>query len=285
MRIKPMHLMVAAVLCMTQMVETTTALKHQDDHNHSKFPQEVVNNIARFLNSDHDKRDVVLGFLSDQERKIVQRCTKVLRSVMDNNKAFQGLVTKLAEDIDKLNKNSDYLMDMAEYWTNYFKQDDRNDSAELIPQDIMNKIAEYLKPSPEKLVPITIFFANNDETITKRYIQTLRTVFDNEAAFRGVVDNLVKDTKKVNDDPYYHSIMATIWNYYLKNVDDPQFTFKSLLSDKSLMKTSFAYNLITILSKFAPTIRKNVLQLAGRRICYGLYAEIEIFQSKFRPSF
>jgi hypothetical protein len=204
---------------------------------------------------------------------------------MDNNKAFQGLVSKLAEDIDLLKKNGDYLIDMAEYWTNYFKQDDRNDSAELIPQDIMDKIAEYLKPSPEKLVPITIFFANNDETITKRYIQTLRTVFDNEAAFRGVVDNLVKETEKVKDNPEYHSVMADIWNYYLKNVDDPQFTFKSLLSDKSLMKTSFAYNLITILSKFAPTIRKNVLQLAEEYGLYGLYAEIEIFQSKFRPSF
>ena len=114
---------------------------------------------------------------------------------MDNDKAFQGLVYKLAEDIEKLKKNGDYLIDMAEYWTNYFKQDDRNDLANLIPQDIMDKIAEYLKPSPEKLVPITIFFANNDETITKRYIQTLRTVFDNEAAFRGVVDNRERNRK------------------------------------------------------------------------------------------
>ena len=72
---------------------------------------------------------------------------------MDNNKAFQGLVSKLAEDIDLLKKNGDYLIDMAEYWTNYFKQEDRNDSAELIPQDIVNKIAEYLTPSPKKLVP------------------------------------------------------------------------------------------------------------------------------------
>ena len=166
----------------------------------------------------------------------------------NNNKAFQGLVSKLAEDIDQLKKNGDYLIDMAEYWTNYFKQDDRNDSANLIPQDIMDKIAEYLKPSPEKLVPITIFFANNDETITKRYIQTLRTVFDNEAAFRGVVDNLVKETEKVKDNPEYHSVMADIWNYYLKNVDDPQFTFKSLLSDKNenIFCLQFAYYVIKI---------------------------------------
>ena len=90
----------------------------------------------------------------------------------NNNKAFQGLVSKLAEDIDQLKKNGDYLIDMAEYWTNYFKQDDRNDSAELIPQVIVNKIAEYLTPSPKKLVPIMIFFSLNEERITKRYIQT-----------------------------------------------------------------------------------------------------------------
>jgi hypothetical protein len=58
MKIKPMHLIVAAVLCMTQIVETTTALY---DQNHSKFPQDILNNIARFLNSNVDKRDAVLG--------------------------------------------------------------------------------------------------------------------------------------------------------------------------------------------------------------------------------
>ncbi len=58
-----MHLMVAAVLCMTQMVETTTALKHQDDHNHSKFPQEVVNNIARFLKPGSRQEGRRLAFL------------------------------------------------------------------------------------------------------------------------------------------------------------------------------------------------------------------------------
>lgn len=267
MRIKPMYLIVAVVLCMTQMVETTTALQHQDDQNHSKFPQEVVNNIARFLNSNRDKRDAVLDFLSDQERKIVQRCTKVLRSVIDNDKAFQGLVYKLAEDIDQLKKNSDYLMDMAEYWNNDLNhQDDRNHLANLIPQDIMNKIAEYLTPSPKKLVPIMIFFSLNEEKITKRYVQTLRTVLHIDAAFRDVVDNLVKDTEKIKDNPEYYSVMADIWNYYLKNVDDPQqkFEFESLLSDKSLMKTSLIYNFLTMLSNFAPTIKRNVLQLTER---------------------
>jgi hypothetical protein len=265
MKIKPMHLLVAVVLCMTQMFETTTALQHQNDQNNSKFPQEVVNKIATFLNSDVHKRDVVLRFLSDHERKIVQRCIEVLRSVMDNDKTFQGLVNKLAEDIDLLNKNSDYLMDMAEDWKNVLNQNDKNNSAEFIPQDIKNKIEEYLKPSPEKLVPIVIFFSINNETITKRYIQTLRTVFDNEAAFRGVVDNLVKDTKKVNDDPYYHSIMATIWNYYLKNVSDPQqnFTFTTLLSDNSIKISQQYKNLFTILSKFAPSIQKEVIQLGA----------------------
>ena len=60
MRFKPMHLIIAAVLCMTQIVETTTALQHQGDQNNSKFPQDILNNIARFLNSNHDKRDAVL---------------------------------------------------------------------------------------------------------------------------------------------------------------------------------------------------------------------------------
>ncbi len=249
-----MYLIVAAVLCMTQMFETTTALQYQDDQNNSKFPQEVVNKISTFLNSNRDKRDAVLGFLSDEERKIVQRCNEVLRSVIDNDKAFQGLVYKLAEDIEKLKKNGDYLMDMAEYWTNYLNSAN---------QDIMDKIAEYLKPSPEKLVPITIFFSRNNETITKRYTQTLRTVFDNDAAFRGVVDSLVKDTEKMNNNSDYHSLMADIWNYYLKNVSDPQqnFTFKTLLLDNSIKISQQYKNLFTILSNIDPSTQTDVIKL------------------------
>lgn len=147
MRIKAIHLLIAAVLCMMQMVETTTALQHSDNSIDSKFPQDVVNKIAKFMNSDRDKMETVLGFLSDHERKIVKRCTEVLRSVMNNDKAFQGLVYKLAEDINQLKKNSDYLIDMAENWNLHQNhKEDQNNSAEL-PQDIMDKIAQYLKHS------------------------------------------------------------------------------------------------------------------------------------------
>lgn len=74
----------------------------------------------------------------------------------------------------------------------------------------------------------------------------------------------MEDTKKIKDHPDYHNVMADIWNYYLKIGGDQhqKFEFKSLLSDKSLMKTSAVYNFIGTLSKLDPTIQYGVVQLA-----------------------
>ena len=114
----------------------------------------------------------------------------------------------------------------------------------------------------------------------------MRTVFNIDAAFRDVVDNLVKDTEKIKDNPEYHSVMADIWNYYLKNVDDPQqkFEFESLLSDKIFMKTSFAYNFMTMLSNFAPTIQNNVLQLSERN-AFAMVNNMPIILKSFNQNF
>ena len=134
-------------------------------------------------------------------------------------------------------------------------------------QDILDKIAKYLKDDPKNLASLMCFFADHDNESTKRYIQVLRTVFENDRAFQGIVDKLVGDTKKLENDPNYIGIMADIWNNYLKpnekaNVGDGQrFDFQLVLSDMNLMQTTATYNFVYTLSKFNPTLQNEVVQL------------------------
>jgi hypothetical protein len=136
-----------------------------------------------------------------------------------------------------------------------------------LPQDILNKISEYLRDQPEKLVTLICFFADNDNESTTKYIQILRTVFNNEKAFEGVVDKLVEDTTKLRDDPNYLRVMADIWNNYLepnekKNVGDGQrFDFQTILSNRELIEATVSYNFIATLSKLDPSAQERVVQL------------------------
>jgi hypothetical protein len=136
-----------------------------------------------------------------------------------------------------------------------------------LPQDILNKISEYLRDQTEKLVTLMCFFSDHDNQSTKKYIQTLRAVFNNEKAFQGIVDKLVEDTTKLRDDPNYLRVMADIWDNYLKpnekkNVGDGQrFDFQAVLSNRELMEATTSYNFIATLSKLDPSAQKRVVQL------------------------
>ena len=132
-------------------------------------------------------------------------------------------------------------------------------------QDIMVKIAKYLKDESKILSLFMCFFADRDSESTERYIQVLRAVFENDKAFQGIVDKLVEDTKMLENDPNYIGIMADIWNNYLKpnekaNVGEGQrFDFQLVLSDMNLMQTTAAYNFVYTLSKFHPTLQDEVV--------------------------
>lgn len=135
-------------------------------------------------------------------------------------------------------------------------------------QDILDKIAKYLKDDPKNLSTLMCFFADHDNESTKRYIQVLRTVFENDKAFQGIVDKLVEDTKKLENDPNYIRIMADIWNNYLKpnennnvGVIGQRFDFQLVLSNNNLTKTTAVFNFISTLSKLDSTVQNKVIQL------------------------
>ncbi len=135
-----------------------------------------------------------------------------------------------------------------------------------LPQDIIDKISEYLQHDTDKLVSVLCFFCNRDIE-TSRYIQILRSVSSNDKAFQGIVNNLVEDTKKLKDDPNFLCVMADIWNNYLepnekKNVGNGQrFDFQLVLSDLKLIEATAAYNFISALSKLPPSVQNEVVQL------------------------
>jgi hypothetical protein len=96
----------------------------------------------------------------------------------------------------------------------------------------------------------------------------LRAVFENDKAFQGIVDKLVEDTKKLENDPNYIRIMADIWNNYLKpnennnvGVIGQRFDFQLVLSNNNLTKTTAVFNFISTLSKLDSTVQNKVIQL------------------------
>ena len=95
------------------------------------------------------------------------------------------------------------------------KEDLRDAPSDPLPQDILNKIAEYLKDAPEKLLTVLTFLADYDKDITKRYIQLLNTVLNVTKAFNALVDKIVEMTEKLKNDPNFLRIMADIWNNFL----------------------------------------------------------------------
>ena len=76
-----------------------------------------------------------------------------------------------------------------------------NPTANDLPQDIATKMNEYFWDEENKLVTIVQFFTNPaSQLCTPRYFQILRSVGNDEDAFRMIVDWLVEDLEK-NTDP------------------------------------------------------------------------------------
>ncbi len=136
----------------------------------------------------------------------------------------------------------------------------------LLPQDILDKIYDYLKNAKDKLLNIIIFFSK-EETITQRSIQLLRTVFDDDKLFHGMVDSLAEDTEKLKNDANYYPIMAAIWNYFIKPnieyvVDRVQrIDLLSIVSNMNLTEASATYNFIATLSRFPQAAQKEIVEL------------------------
>ncbi len=146
----------------------------------------------------------------------------------------------------------------------------------LKSQDILNKISEYLRDQPEKLVTLLCFFADHDNQSTQKYMQILRAVFNNEKAFQGIVDKLklVEDARKHKDDPIYLQTMTeTLHNlkhYEKKNVGDgQQFDFQAALSNRELMEATVPYNIIALLSKLDPSAQRRVVQVMMINAAYA----------------
>lgn len=160
------------------------------------------------------------------------------------------------------------------------KNQERN--AEL-PQDILDKIAEYLKNVPEKLAVVLCFFSLYEEAKTN--LQILRTVFNNEKAFNGIVDQLVEDTEKLKKDPNFLKVLADIWNFHLKpnektNVGDGQrFDFQLVLSDTNLINKTATYTLIGTISKLDPTVQNKAIQLIINAAEATVGSELALSQS------
>ena len=71
-------------------------------------------------------------------------------------------------------------------------------ASESLPQDILNKISICLSESPEKLAQL-LYFLINEENIDK-YIRVLRSVTNNEAAFKSIVKKLSDDVQYLKND-------------------------------------------------------------------------------------
>ena len=159
-------------------------------------------------------------------------------------------------------------------------QTDDQKASEL-PQDIVDKISEYLKNDVEKLLPILTFFIDYDNQSTKRYLTVLRSVFTNDVAFYKIVDKLAEDTQILENDPSFLRLMTDIWNNYLKPNENKnvgvnggqRFNFRLVLSN-SLTKTTAVFNFISTLSKLDSTVQNKVIQLITN------IAEAKVFDNK-----
>jgi hypothetical protein len=146
-------------------------------------------------------------------------------------------------------------------------QTDDQQASEL-PQDIVDKISDYLKNDVDKLLPILTFLIDYDNQSTKRYLTVLRSVFTNDVAFNKIVDKLAEDTQILRNDPSYLRLMTDIWNNYLKpnennnvGVIGQRFDFQLVLSNNNLTKTTAVFNFISTLSKLDSTVQNKVIQL------------------------
>ena len=157
-------------------------------------------------------------------------------------------------------------------------QTDDQKASEL-PQDIVDKISEYLKNDVEKLLPILTFFIDYDNQSTKRYLTVLRSVFTNDVAFNQIVDKLAEDTQILENDLSYLRFMADTRNNCLipneKNVcvNGQRFDFRLVLSN-NLTKTTAVFNFISTLSKLDSTVQNKVIQLITN------IAEAKVFDNK-----
>ena len=221
----------------------------------SEVSQNVLNKIYEYLEGE-DRLVTVICFLTDGDNKSAKRYIQALKSVLDNDKAFEKIVDKLAEDKDE--------------------------TESPLFEDILNKVMEHLKDSPEKLDTVLEFFMNQETEIINRNTQILKTVFNDDEAFQKMVDKIVEDIndplcQDINDthiDVIHHGedsqIPQNILNQIaecLKNAPDKLVEVLCFFSDHEVEITKWYYQVLDAVKgnyKAFQVILNNLIEDLGK---------------------
>ena len=138
----------------------------------------------------------------------------------------------------------------------------------LLPDNVLQELSICLESKPKQLGQLLYFLAQVDTG--NKFVQILEAVLSNPSAFRKIVDNLVQDTEKYNQDPEYLKFMADIWNCYLKpnekeGVEHGQeFNYQLILSSMggNTTQSIMNFNFVSALSRLPPSAHRKMIATA-----------------------
>jgi hypothetical protein len=94
--------------------------RNQSSQN-SGLPSDILNKISKYLENKPDDLSTLMIFLADIDNSSTLKYIQVLRSILNNEKAFQNVVDKLVEETMKLKNDPNYLQMMASILENFLK--------------------------------------------------------------------------------------------------------------------------------------------------------------------
>lgn len=136
-----------------------------------------------------------------------------------------------------------------------------------LPQDILDAISNCLSDSPQELVGVMMFLAN--ERDPTNYIRIFKSVMANDQVFREILKNLAKDAEKLVKNPEFQRIMADIWNDYLEpstksNIGHGQrINYLEILKKKDQFHTVTTFNFLQALSTIPPSAQAQMIRSAA----------------------
>ncbi len=84
------------------------------------IPQEILDKICAYYKNASDKLLGILIYFS-KEMTATERTIQILRSVLDDDELFHGMVDRIVEETEKLKKDENYHPVMAAIWNNFIK--------------------------------------------------------------------------------------------------------------------------------------------------------------------
>ncbi|CAG0895506.1 unnamed protein product [Cyprideis torosa] len=133
-----------------------------------------------------------------------------------------------------------------------------------IPRRVIDYISKYAEEkNNSEILPIILLFLSKEHE-NPRYIQTLETCLDllpNREPFDKVVECLLSDITKANQDEDYRKVMGLIWSTYILPHEEAEngLDFELILRNEGLILETTTVNFITTVSKLPPEQQRKII--------------------------